>query len=65
MTWVPAGDGWVTVEHANGKPEFHVNRSMNGWLLSTREGRGFDAFRSAEDAKAFADHFEDRPKHLR
>ena len=65
LTWVPAGDGWVTAEQTNGKPEFRVGRSIIGWVLSPREGRGFDAFRSAEDAKTFADHFEDRPAHLR
>jgi hypothetical protein len=65
LTWLALGDGWVTAEQIDGKPAFLVMRSMNGWLLTPHEGRRFDAFRSAEDAKGFADHFEDRPTPLR
>ena len=66
LTWIEAGPNlWVTVEQANGGPVFSVSRTMHGWLLTPREGRSFDAFASADDAKAFADNFEDRPPYLR
>jgi hypothetical protein len=66
LTWVETEPNlWVTTEQTDGEPAFKVTRTMHGWLLSPREGRRFDAFRSAEDAKTFADHFEDRPAYLR
>jgi hypothetical protein len=66
LTWVETAPNlWATSERVDGEPAFVVSRTMHGWLLSPRAGRRFDHFASADDAKTFADNFEDRPAHLR